>query len=128
VQVSVVSQALPIPIGIENMGPMLEMGPKMAVQNYKKLSAGFIETSGRKGYELQYEGDNGGQHLRSTQRVYTAGATMIVLTVMATADDWTTNEKAITETLNGFSLMDPKPAPAKDASKKDAPKEALKEE
>jgi len=124
VQVSVVSQPLPIALPIENMGPMLEMGQKMAMQNYKKLSQSVIQTSGRKGLELQCEGDNAGQHLRSTGRFYIVNGSMIALSAVTSPEDWAKNEKAINEVLGGFSFIEAKDEQAKPPEKK----EALKEE
>ena len=124
VQVSVASQPMPLAMPIESMGPMFEMGQKMVLKNYKKISDAAIVTSGRKGFELQCEGDNDGQHLRTTGRYYIVNGTMIALSAMAPPDDWAKNEKAINEIIGGFSFIEVKDETGKPVEKK----EALKEE
>lgn len=107
-QVSVVSQALPMAMDITAMGPMLEMGPKMAFKGYKSISKGPVESGGKKGYELQYEGEQGGIKLHCIQRMFSSGANMLVVSGMSPADDWDKNEKSLKETLDSFTLKDPK--------------------
>jgi len=104
-QVTVVSQSLPFAMPIESMGPMLEMGPKMAMKDFKKISSGAIEVSGKKGWELQYEGLANGAPLRSTQRVFIQGNNMIVLSAVTSPERWATHEKAITGTLKSFEFF-----------------------
>lgn len=106
-QVTVVSQGLPFSMPIESMGPMLEMGPKMAMKEYKKISSGPIETTGKKGWELQYEGLANGAPMRSTQRVYIAGNTMLVLSAVSSPERWASCEKAINATLKSFEFFTP---------------------
>ncbi|MCY3021111.1 MAG: hypothetical protein NTW87_19020 [Planctomycetota bacterium] len=107
VQISVASQRLPMAIPASNLGPMLEMASQVVVENYKKLSGTEVETSGKKGYELQYEGEMAGQRVRSTHRAYADGGGMIMVQAIAPADDWARNEKAIKETLDSFSFIEP---------------------
>jgi len=116
-QLSVMTQTLPIAMPIDSIGPMLEMGPKMAMKDYKKISAGPIETSGKKGYQLQYEGNNAGTRLRSTQNVYIIDATMIVVSAMAPVENWPKLEKSLNEAIASFKFVAPAPK-----------KEELKEE
>jgi hypothetical protein len=116
-QVSVVSQALPMAMDIAAMGPMLEMGPKMAFKNYKKISAGNVEAGGKKGYELQYEGEQGGASLHCVQRMFTVGSTMLVVSGLCPASKWSGSEKAIKEILDSLTFTEAK----KDAAKKQAP-------
>lgn len=117
-QITVVSQSLPFAMPIESMGPMLEMGPKMAMKEYKKISAGAIEVSGKKGWELQYEGLANGAPMRSTQRIFIAGNTMLVLSAVSSPESWGKFEKAINGTLKTFEFFtaekkDTPPAPEK---------------
>ena len=113
-QVSVVSQALPLAVDIQAMGPMIEMGPKMAFQDYKSISKGPIDSGGRKGYELQYEGEQGGVKLHCIQRMYSSGANMLVVSGLCPSEAWDKNETSIKEALNSISFKDAK----KDAAKK----------
>src|SRR5258708_27813453 len=103
-QVVVASQALPMAMDIQAMGPMLELGPKMAFKGYKKISGGNVESGGKKGYELQYEGEQGGIQLHCLQRMYSVGSNMLVVSGMCPADDWSTHEKAVKEVLDSFTL------------------------
>jgi hypothetical protein len=124
VQISIASQALPLPMTIESMGPMIELGPKMAVPEYRKLSGKVIEAAGKQAYELQYEGRGpDGPKLRFAQRVFINGGTMIVLSAAAPVAQWQKDEKAIVGTLDSFSFIEAKGGPG---AKKAAP-EALKE-
>ncbi|HYG76054.1 MAG TPA: hypothetical protein VEK08_13700 [Planctomycetota bacterium] len=122
-QLSIMTQTLPIAMPIDSIGPMLEMGPKMAMQNYKKISSGAIETSGKKGFQLQYEGDSAGLRLRSIQNVYVIDATMIVVSALAPVDKWEAVEKPLKQALDALKFV--APAPKKDTPAK---KEELKEE
>jgi hypothetical protein len=84
----------------------------------------MVETSGRKGFELQCEGDSEGQRSRSTWRFYMVNGSMLVLSAMASPEDWVKNEKAINEVFASFSLIEAKAEPDKEepAQKKEVPK------
>jgi hypothetical protein len=119
-QVFIATQAMPMAVSMEMLAPMLEMGPKMAVKNYKKISGKNIKTSGKDGYELQYEGQQAGRNLRFTQRFFVVGNDMVVISAMSGVDTWKDNEKAINETLESFKFLEKSGPDAKDP--KDAPK------
>jgi hypothetical protein len=122
-QISLVTQSLPIATPIETMGPMMEMGPKM-MEGYKKISGGLIETSGKKGYELQFEASNGAK-LHMIQRAYVSGSNMIVIIGMAPVEGWPAVEKGVKEALDGLKFVAPAPA---GEQKKAAPKKEPLEE
>jgi hypothetical protein len=108
VQVTVASQALPLPIAGADLGPMLEMGAGMIAEKYQKISGAVVETNGQKGYELHYSGTIGGQQMRSAQRAYSVNGTMIMLQALAPAAEWPNAEKAIKETFDSFSFIETK--------------------
>ena len=116
-QIKITVQTMPIAIPIDS-AELIEMGPKMALQNYKKISGGEIESGQekiagetpvvRKGYELQYEGVANGQKLRFTQRYFAAAGTTIVVTAAAPAESFASHEKLIGEAIQDFSLIEVK--------------------
>ena len=106
VEVSVATQKLPMVMPIGSLGPMLEMGPKMVMPDFKKISGGLIQTGTHAGYELQYQGTMEGTKHRIFQRFFSSGTTMIVLSAKAPPESWAENEKAILETIESFSFTD----------------------
>jgi hypothetical protein len=106
-QVQIVNQTMPMAVTLDMLAPMLEMGPKMAVKNYKKISAGRIKTSGKDGYALQYEGDQAGRKIRSIMQVYISGTDMLMVMAMGSAAHWDEQEKIIKETLGSFKFLEP---------------------
>jgi len=119
VQINIAAQNLPIAMPIESLGPMIEIGPKMAMEDFKKISGDLMNAGGKKGYELQYEASAGGQKLRATQRVYILGNTMVVVSAMGPVESWNKHEKTIKETLDTFKFTEPKPAPKSDKRAKE---------
>lgn len=107
-QITVVTQGLPMAMPIETMGPMLEMAPQMAMQNYKRISAGAVESGTKKGYELQYEGSLNDQKVHFIQRYYSSGNTMIVVSAMTPGEAWEKHAKNINDTLKTFSFSEVK--------------------
>lgn len=108
VQIQVATQNLPIEMPIENMGPMLEMGIKMMLKNYKKFKDGLVGEGASKGYEIQYSGAQMGMTVRATQRVYMRGGAMLVISAIAPIDAWDKNEAGIKAALEAFKLSAPK--------------------
>jgi hypothetical protein len=125
--VSVVCQPLPFSVPIDQIAPFLEMPAKMAMKNYKKVASGMITTSGEKGFELEFEGNQEGQDVHVIQHVYLSGGNMIAVQAGGPADAWKSHEKAIRESLDSFTFTPPgskkkAAAPAPDV------KEPLKED
>ncbi len=127
--VAVVCQPLPMSMPIEQMAPFLEMPAKMAMQNYKKIKSEMITTSGTKGFELEFEGEQEGQPIHAIQHIYFQGNTMIAVQAGSALNVWKTHEKAVREVIDSFTISAPKPAKAgtKKTPSPDA-KEALKED
>ena len=108
VQIQVATQNLPMEMPIDSMGPMLEMGIKMMLKNYKKFKDGIVGEGASKGYEIQYSGAQMGMTVRATQRVYMRGGTMLVISAIAPIDAWDKNEAGIKAALDAFKLSAPK--------------------
>ncbi len=127
VQVNVVNQQLPVAMPIETLGPFVEMGPKMVMKDYKKISGGMIENKGGKGFELQYEGTQQGIRLHALQRVYIVNGSMMVVSAVTPVDMWKEHEAAVKETLDSFILSPAKGKPGAAPKEKAPGKEDLKE-
>jgi hypothetical protein len=119
--VLVVNQKMPMAVPMEMLAPSLEMAPKMSVQNYKNLKNGPIKTGGKAGHEIQFEGTQGGEKIRSTLRVYIDGENLLMVTATTTKDNWDKNEKAINETLESFQFIEKKAAGEKKAAPQPKP-------
>ncbi|HLX64907.1 MAG TPA: hypothetical protein VKX17_26790 [Planctomycetota bacterium] len=114
-QVMLATQALPMQMPIETMGPFMEMGFKIALKNYKCFKQGVIGEGASKGYEYEIsgeskEGGNKGVATHMLTRFYMRGGSLLVVTASAEQDQWTQNEKAIKDVLDGIKLSEPKKA------------------
>jgi len=113
-------QSLPIPVSIEQIGPMLEMGPQMQFQNYKKVKAGFVKSGEQKGYELEYTANAMGENVHILQRVFMRDGKMLMAVGNAAPDKWEQHGAVIRGALDSLALTAPE--------KKDAPKPEPKED
>ena len=136
VQIGVASQALPFSMDIDALAPFMEMAPKMALQNYKKVNSTAIKTGETKGLEMEYEGDNEmGVRIHAVQRVYLAAGGMLVISGICEATQWKRFEKSVKESLESFKFIAPgakEKGKGKDNAKAPPPpqdeKEPLKED
>ena len=124
--VQIASQNMPIVMPIESLGPMMEMGFKMSVTDYKKFKEGPIGEGAAKGYEFQISGEQAGTRARMITRFYMRGGKMLVINASSEEGDWKKNEKILTDILNGIKLSEPKPDEKKDTAKPVAPDDVLK--
>lgn len=129
--VMIMEQVMPMAFPIEQMGPMLEMGVKLPMQNYKKIKGGLIKTGPHKGYELEYTGTAMGESVHAIHRFYLIDGRMLVVAGTASTDDWDKHKDGVTEALKSFSFVDKAKKPDKAGEPKPAekkkPTEALTE-
>ncbi|HEY3324477.1 MAG TPA: hypothetical protein VGP72_28760 [Planctomycetota bacterium] len=116
-QVTLAAQPMPMAIDVAEMGDMMEIGFKMAVENYKKIEIGPGEWNGKKGCNAQYEGTLNGTRMRFVQRLFTAGSTMVVVSAVVPTDKWDKAEKSINAVFSGLKFVAPKPAEKKEPLK-----------
>jgi hypothetical protein len=105
----IAEQALPMQMTLEQIAPMTEMGPQMAMKNYKRVSAGYIKSGETKGYELEYTGSAEGQDVHIVQRVFMRGAKMLVVMGNASPNTWEKHGKAIKDSIETLGLSEPQP-------------------
>ncbi|MCW8131428.1 MAG: hypothetical protein KIS92_13850 [Planctomycetota bacterium] len=114
-------QAMPMQVALEQVAPLMEMGPQMQFQNYKRVNAGFIKSGETKGYELEYTGSTMGQEVHVVQRVFLRGPKMLLVVGTGTTEGWEKHGKDVKAALETLTLSEP-------AAKKDAPKPEPKKE
>ena len=63
-----------------------------------------------KGLEMQISGQQAGANVRMLQRIYMRGGKMIIFNAISPLDDWKSNEKVLTDIMDGIKLSAPKKA------------------
>ena len=104
-------QELPIALPIETIGPMLEMGPKAVLKDFKKIAGDFVMSGKKKGYELEYTAHDGGSLVHILQRIFILDGKMVVGMGKAATEDWDKLGKDIREVLTSLTLPEKKPSP-----------------
>ena len=100
------------PVDVENMGPMIEMGMKIPMAEYKKIGGGIIERDGVKAYEVEFEAMVEGRPVRGLQRFYGQGTNLLMVGGYVTPpDQWKKREKPVRESLDSFVVREPASAP-----------------
>lgn len=108
--VSVVHVPLGQQLDVETMGPMLEMGMKMPMTQYKKLAAGIVEQGGVKAYEVEFEAVMDGNRVRGLVRIYGQGTNVLMAgAYVSPPERWRKNEKVTREILDSLVLREPEP-------------------
>jgi len=115
--VQIASQTMPMAMPIETIGPMLEMGFKMAFKQYTKYSDGLIGEGPSKGYEFHYSGEQAGVHVHMLTRFYMRDGKMLVINASTEEGNWKANEKTLKDVLNAIKLTEPKVSPVKEGIK-----------
>lgn len=107
---------LHLPLGeqvdIAIMGPMIEMGMRMPMAEYRKIGGGVIERDGVKAYEVEFEAVLEGRPVRGLQRFYGQGTNVLMVGGYVTPpQQWNKREKPVRESLDSFVLREPAIAP-----------------
>ncbi len=113
-KVMLVEQKLPLVMPIEQMGPMLELGVKMPMKNYKRVKGGAVKVGSQNGYELEYTGEAMGAAVHMLQRYFIIDGRLLVLMGTSSMEDWDKHKDAVVESVGSFSFVEKAPAPAKE--------------
>ena len=109
--IQIISQQMPITMPIETLGPMLEMGFKIGLKDYKKLKEGLIGEGASKGYEFHYTGNQFGISVHMATRFYMRPGKMLVINASTEEGAWSKNEKILMDILNAVKVTEPKVVP-----------------
>ncbi|HWM92682.1 MAG TPA: hypothetical protein VN493_18095 [Thermoanaerobaculia bacterium] len=105
---------LPIgqPVDIAAIGPMIEIGMRMPMADYKQIAAGVVERGGVKVYEVEFEALLEGRPVRALQRFFAQGTNLLMVGGYVTPpEQWKKREKPVLETLDSFVLREPVSTP-----------------
>lgn len=93
------------PFDAEILGPMLEMGLRMPMQEYEKLASGLVERGGAEAWEVEFTAKVQDEPMRGLLRLYGQGTDVLVTgAYVSPPERWRKQEKAAREVLDSFVL------------------------